>query len=304
MRYEFFALIPAILFLFIVIYFAIIYKYTKMLVKPPKRSVETLIEYEVAEKKFNRDWLEIPFEKMEMKSDYGYNLVAKYFENQVKSKKIMISLHGHGSSTVSQMKYLNMFFEEGFNVFMPNHRYSGESEGNSISLAVYEHEDVIKWIKILKEKFPGYELHIFGESMGAATAIMVTAKEKDIKSLIEYCGFYDIPTLVKHYVKKESVAKIVYPSIRFLTRLLYKIDLAKSKAGECMKTIDCPVLMIHSRADKVVSYENAQKFKSDRPDINLITFEDSAHARTMVKYPDEFKAAVHQFFIENNIVSD
>ncbi|HQC54642.1 MAG TPA: alpha/beta fold hydrolase [Clostridia bacterium] len=302
MRYELLALIPAILLFLSIVYLAIIFYYVKTLVKPRRRTIEEILDYEVEEKGFQKKWLDIPFEEMHMLSKRGYNLYAKFYKNSKPTNKIMISLHGHGSCSLSQMKYLEMFLGHGFNVFMPDHRYSGHSEGGCITLGVLEHEDVLQWINVLTEQYPDCELHIFGESMGAATATMVTAKYSDIRSLIEYCGFYDLQTMTKQYVKNESIAKIVWPAFRGVCKLVYKFDLAESKAGEAMAKINCPVLLMHSKADKVVSYENALKFKKVRPDIPLVTFEDTVHARSIVMEPDKFKSSICRFFKENGIV--
>lgn len=302
MRYELFILLPAILLFLTFVYYATIFYYVKKLVKPSRKTVEDVLNYEIEEKGFKKEWLDIPFEEMHMLSNHGYNVFAKFYTNPKPTKKIMISLHGHSSCSLSQMKYLEMFFDYGFNVFMPDHRYSGYSEGNCITLGVLEHEDVLQWMEMLVEKYPGYEMHIFGESMGAATAIMVAAKNDKIKSLIEYCGFYDLKTMTKQYVKKESVAKMIWPSYRWLCKIVYKFDLAESKAGESILKVKCPVLMIHSKADKIVGYENALKFKKARPDVPLITFEDTVHARSIIMDADKFKSEVYSFYKNNNIV--
>ena len=279
---------------FLSFYFLVFY-YLKKLVNPKKRTFEELVEYEVKEKNFNRKWLEIPFLEMRTTSIYGYNLFGRFYENNPDSSKIMISLHGHNSCSVSQMKYLEMFFEGGFNVFIPDHRHSGFSEGPSVTFGVKEKTDVINWIDILQEKYPNAEFYVFGESMGAATGIMVSAEDKRIKSLVEYCSFANIPRKQNDFLTK----KLFWPAMRLLCKIIYGFDFGDSDPLGAMKKVSIPVLIMHSQADSVVGFENALLLKEAKPDADFVSFTDSIHARSMVKYPGQFKEAVLNFLFKN-----
>lgn len=278
-------------------FFLIVFHYLKMLVHPQKRTFEELIEYEVKEKNFNRKWLEIPFLEMRTTSVYGYNLFGRFYQKKNhNSSKIMISLHGHNSCSVSQMKYLDMFFEGGFNVFIPDHRYSGFSEGPSVTFGIKEKTDVITWMDVLQEKYPEAEFYVFGESMGAATGIMVSAEDKRVKKLVEYCGFANIPTLMKQHIKNDFlIYKLFWPAMRLLCKIVYRFDLGKSDPLGAIEKISVPVLIMHSKADSVVGYENAMLLKNAKMEADFVSFSDSIHARSMVKYPEEFKGAVLEF---------
>lgn len=283
-------------FALLISFYAIVFHYLRKLVHPVKRTFEELVEYEVQEKGFKREWLEIPFVAMNQKSKFGYELFGKFYKNSKQTNKTMISLHGHNSCSVSQMKYLEMFFAEGFNVFMPDHRYSGFSQGKSVTFGVFEKEDVISWLQLLSERFPKNEFYIFGESMGAATAMMVAAEYTQINAVIEYCGFANMLTLIKQHIKNEYLAsKVFWPAMRMLCKLIYRFDLAKSNALESIKNIEAPVMIIHSKSDQVVGFENAMLLSQAKPEALFVTFEDTIHARSIVKYPEEFKRNIHDF---------
>ena len=114
----------------------IVYFVLKKLYKPTKRDYEMILAYETAEKGFQKRWLDIPYREMRRTSRYGYELFARYYDCGKDSNKIMLCLHGHNSCSLSQMKYLEMFLELGYNVFMPDHKRSGFSGGDIITFGI------------------------------------------------------------------------------------------------------------------------------------------------------------------------
>lgn len=262
---------------------------------PKKLDFEFLVEHETKEKGFKKEWLDIRYEPMEMVSKYGYKLFGRFYRNPKPTNKVMLSLHGHNSCSVSQMKYLNMFLDLGFNVFMPDHRRSGFSDGKSITFGHYEKYDVISWIDKLEKIDENFKFYIFGESMGAATAILVTSLDKRINLLISYCGYYDMKNIFKGHLKNKHLLNFIYPGIKLMSRLITKTDFNECSAGKAMKKVKVPTLVIHSEGDQLVIFENAKKMLEANPDAEHYFFKDTAHARSMVKYPEKFTEVVSNF---------
>ena len=269
---------------------------------PKKRSLEELIEYEIIEKDFKKEWLDIKYEPFSLDSSNGYNLMGRMYYNKQQTNKTILSLHGHNSCFVSQLKYLNMFLSFGFNVFIPDHRRSGFSDGKSITFGHYEKYDLIQWMDYLDEKLGAQKYIVFGESMGAATAIMATALDHRILALIEYCGFYDMKGALIGNVKKDALLSFIYPSILIMSRLLTRTKFSECAAGEYMKKVSVPTLIMHSKADKVVVYENALKHAKANPNARFYSFEDSIHARSMVAYPEIFRSQIESFLNDNHFI--
>ena len=292
--------ISFILALLVTAYFVVNFYVLRSLMRPKKREYEELLDYEITEKGFQKRWLDIPYEDMYITSDDGLKLHGKFFKCATDTNKIMLSLHGHNSCHVSQMKYLETFLELGYNVFMPDHRRSGESEGHTITFGAKEKYDTIKWIDYLEDLYPEAEFSVFGESMGAATAIMVTALDSRIKLLIEYCGYANMSEVAKGHVPKEWMIKFGKFGYKVVSRLIFGVPLKECDASEAMaKLKDKPVLMIHSKVDEVVVYSNALVLKEANPNAEFHTFEDTKHARSMVVYPEKFKEIITDFIQRN-----
>ncbi|MBO5773618.1 MAG: alpha/beta hydrolase [Clostridia bacterium] len=270
----------------------------KKLYKPSKRDYDFILDYEIREKGFQKRWLDIPFTAYRRESRYGYEVFGRYYECPAPSDKIMLSIHGHNSCGLSQMKYLELFLSLGYNVFIPDHKRSGFSGGDIITFGATEKYDVIDWIDLLAKEYPGKRFAIFGESMGGATSMMVADLDKRVEYLMEYCGYADFEGLLSKYIKNKTIRKILEPTFESVSRLFFKIEFNDFNAGKSLARVKKPTLIIHSEADKTVDFYNCEKLRAIKPDAKVHIFKDSMHARSMVKYPEEFTKVITEFVRE------
>ena len=280
--------------LLLAVWFTGLYFGIKGLVKPEKRTADYLVEYEVEEKGLDRAVTEIPFEQMYRTSRFGYELAARFYTSE-NSSKTVVCLHGHNSCFASQLKYLPIFLSLGYNVFIPDHRRSGLSGGDTVTFGAYEKHDVLDWISELRARRPGDSIALFGESMGAATAIMTAAEIPDAVFLIDYCGYANFEGLLTRYTDNKYIRKAVMPSIRLVCERCFGFDVNECDALEAITRVGCPILIMHSKADKTVNYKNALMLKEAAPHAELHTFPDSIHARSITKSPDEYADTVKEF---------
>lgn len=279
----------------VVFYLVITGSVIKKLMGPPKRDNNFLIDYETKEKKFDKAWLDIPYKAIRRKSRYGYGLFGRLYLNESPTDKFILLLHGHNNSSIGQLKYLELFRSLGYNIFIPDHRRSGDSGGRGITFGHYEKYDVLDWIDYLNNEYPSATFAIFGESMGAATATLVAARDKRIRFLIEYCGFANFKTLATAYVKSSRLYSILSLGLAINAFVFYGVKFKEIDAFLAMQTLKIPTLIIHSKQDKVVDISNAYALSKANPDAQVKLFEDSIHARTMATYPQEFTDTIKGF---------
>lgn len=265
----------------------------KQILKPRKRQPDELIAHEKDVKIFSDEWLQMPCETWERVSRYGYDVTGYYYDFGF--DRIMVCLHGHNSSHISQLKYMDMFHSLGFDVFVPDHRHAGNSGGDTVTMGAKEKWDVIDWLQVIRERRPGKKISVFGESMGAATAIMVAAIDGRLGYLIEYCGYANFKGLLARYFKSERARSFFYKYLKFVVKTVYRFDPDECDAEKAMKQISCPVLIIHSESDETVPFENASILRKAKPDARIKTFKAARHACSIKTYHDEFVETIRQF---------
>lgn len=265
-----------------------------------KRTNDQVLKHEIEVKNFDINLLDIPYESYFAQSRFGYRLHARLYMAEKPTNKFIVDLHGRHSSSISQLKYLHIFTEMGYNVFLPDHRYCGESGGMNITFGAYEKFDVMTWLTLLQKKFPQAEFAMFGESLGATTAILTTSMDSRIKALISYCGFADLSTLMKEitHTLAPRFLQIFLPSYKFVS-FVCGIVLSRNNAEKSMQKIKIPTLIMHSYGDKLINISHAKKLAKANSKAETVYFESSEHACSYVKYPEIFKNAVQSFLAKN-----
>ena len=173
-------------------------------------------------------------------------------------KKIVFIFHGYNSSGESVRKYASVFMKAGFSVIIPDNRFCGNSGGNYLGLASLDAEDSIAIFKWIKDCFPvEIPVGLFGESFGAAQAILLASSEiaENISFVISDSSFSDLYAFLKERVRADYRIK-AFP---LLTIALHVI---KKKYGISIKSISplkslsscggIPMFFIHGEDDTFI----------------------------------------------------
>jgi pimeloyl-ACP methyl ester carboxylesterase len=266
-----------------------------------RRPYDEQLQHEISEKDFDISLLDIAFEELWLTSDLGYRLYGRYYKASGSAKTCIIAVHGYTSFGISMLPYMKEFTALGYDVFIPDNRYFGQSGGTFCSFGYFERYDIVKWIDLLSERDPEMSFGIFGVSMGAAISMMVAAMDNRIKFLIEYCGYANMHGLLLPYMKNsEFLYKICAPSLFLASRILYGSKLDKIRPDLDIKSLTIPGMLLHSLEDTVVDYKNAVMLHTQRPDFTLVTFEHGRHARSISVNHDQFMSAVTLFLLNND----
>lgn len=271
--------------------FVTLFLLVRSYLKPEKRSDEDLIVHEKEVKKFSDQWLKEEYVPVWTESRFGYRLKGYFYDFGF--AETVVCLHGHNASHISQLKYMELFKKLGYNAFLPDHRYSGSSGGKYITFGAKEKIDAADAINNLKTLRPDVKIAgLFGESMGAATAMLLAPEFPDLGFLIEYCGYANFEGLLSGFLKNKTFRKLGVALIGMVTKAFYGFSPKECDAAEALTKTRCPLLILHSRADQVVAFENALILKGVRPDAETVFFDDSLHARSLCVYPERFESAV------------
>ena len=137
-------------------------------------------------------------------------------------------------------------------VFVVGYRGYGRSEGRPSEDGLYRDARAVWRHLTVEDGLPPDRIVIFGKSLGGAVAIDL-ATEVEPAGLIVESSFTSIPDMAgKHYP--------FVPKFMIRTRLN---SLAK------IRTISCPKLFIHSKADRVVPYALGRKLFEAAPEPKL-----------------------------------
>lgn len=141
-----------------------------------------------------RAWFKENRESSSLTADDGTELAAWYFAASENTHDYAVCLHGYTNEPIGMARYVKRFHDRGMNVLAPAARAHERSGGDYIGMGWPERLDVVAWIGRIVQADPEARILVFGESMGAATAMNVAGESlpANVKCIIEDCGYTSV----------------------------------------------------------------------------------------------------------------
>lgn len=286
----------------ILAYFAVGYVIASKLLRPKRQTVDDIVKKQTERGKIVAGDMDIPNEKFEIVSRFGYPLEGRLYKSQEKpQEKLLIWLHGYNACYINGIIQFKLYSKLGYDVFLPTHRYSGNSGGKSHTFGYREKEDVKSWIDFIKKEFPYKNYALAGESMGAATALLVASETDTFDFVIADSPYSSMLSVIKSKIKDEypSVLKIFLPAFCLMATMFFDVNPLKVAPLKVIEKINIPILLTQSKADKTVPYESYIEFTEKRKEIEAFDFDDPPHCQAIIKYPDIYREKITAFVKSN-----
>lgn len=250
------------------------------------------------------DYENLEYEEMEILSVDGFKLKGYYYNKFKESNKVMIIHHGYTANHYVCLQFLDIFFDEGFNVLLVDMRSHGESEGQYITYGHKEREDLNLWVDLIREKVgESGVIGLHGQSMGGATVLMYGGDYSEkIDFVIADCAYSSGKQILKYQFKQADVPFFpIYNLLNRACRSRCGFDMNKISPIDCIKDKDIPVLFVHGTGDKVVPVEMSEEmFKAKKGNKNkLVLIQDAIHVGAYSKDKKAYIEAVKEFI--NNL---
>lgn len=247
-------------------------------------------------------WLEnVRCQKISEETEDGYRLVAEEFLTEENSHKWALVLHGYTGWKEEMYPFACWYYEEGYHVVVPDLRCQGESEGDFIGMGWSDHFDCALWISYILSQDTDAQIIIHGQSMGAATALMMTGDEdisENIAAVISDCAYTDAYSMFGEKIK-EWFSLPAFPlvdSACIVLRLRGGYNLKDASAINAVQKSNTPTLFIHGDADAMISVEMTKGlYEAANCSKELLIVEGAGHAQSQDKDPDTYYGTIKSF---------
>ncbi|MCL2593706.1 MAG: alpha/beta hydrolase [Defluviitaleaceae bacterium] len=208
-----------------------------------------------------KDWFFslIP-EVLQIKSD-GYMLNGYYLSQ--KSRKTVVLLHGWRDDAISRISSVKFYYNMGFNVFIPDIRAHGKSDGKYIGMGCYDQDDILKWLHVLEQK-DECNFVLDGYSMGGATALSLSGRAflpDSIKVIITEGVYTSVKELLPTKVKPNwpIIKHLLLIFIEFWCKVIVGYRFNEKTPEQMVQRSKIPTLIIHGMKDNFVPLHMAKK---------------------------------------------
>jgi fermentation-respiration switch protein FrsA (DUF1100 family) len=173
---------------------------------------------------------------IKLDSGNGTQISAVYLPQETSTYTILYS-HGNAEDLGYIQPVLQKLLKTGFSVFAYDYRGYGTSEGTPSERNAYKDIDAAYKYLTQQLKVPPKQIIAYGFSVGGGVAVDLASRQPLAGLILENCF-----TTVFQVVM--SIPIIPFDKFRNIDKI------AK---------VDCPVLVIHGKADEVVSWSHGQK---------------------------------------------
>ena len=253
------------------------------------------------------DFAAVPCEHVSIRSHDGLELRARYYHRS-SSAPLDICCHGyHGSAIRDFCGGAQIALASGHNVLLIDQRAHGASSGSVISFGILERRDVLSWIEYGKSRLrPDVPVLIYGVSMGAATALMVSGMAElpsNVRGIVADCPFSAPEKIIRKVACDMHLpGALVSPFARLAARVFGGFDLAETDAVESVKRAKVPIMIIHGEDDRFVPCGMSREIHAANPElVTLHTFPDAGHGLSYIVDTPRYTRAVCDFVDTLNI---
>jgi len=169
--------------------------------------------------------------------------LSGWFIPAPKARATLLFCHGNAGNISHRLESIRQFHQLGLNVFIFDYRGYGESEGVPTEAGTYRDAEAARRYLVETRGLAPEHIVYFGRSLGAAIAAWL-ATQHPPRALIVESAFTSVP----------DFGAEIYPwlPVRLLARLRYPTQ-------EYLRSVQAPVLVVHSRDDEIVPFRHAEK---------------------------------------------
>jgi fermentation-respiration switch protein FrsA (DUF1100 family) len=173
---------------------------------------------------------------LKLQTPDGSHISARYFKNPNAKLTILFS-HGNGEDIGGLDGLARYFIEAGLSMFVYDYHGYGTSEGSPTEANAYRDIDAAYDYLTVNEGLDPQQIVLHGRSLGGAVSVDLAAR-RPVGGLILESTFVS--------------------GFRVLTSVpLFPVD--RLESGKKMSKIQCPVLVIHGMADRVIPLWHGQR---------------------------------------------
>ena len=252
----------------------------------------------------NREWLEQQeLEHITITARDGIELHANYFPAENSSNKLVICNHGYTGRGMKDCASIAVFFHKiGYDCLLVDHRGHGDSEGDYIGFGILDRYDCLRWIQYVNNRFENSkQILLYGVSMGATTALMVTGfpeVENSAKAVIADCAFTSPHEVFRHILKRDYHLP-EFPIMNINNAMCRK------KAGygfddystlDAVRSTNIPVLFIHGAEDNFVPvYMSRQNYDICSSEKDIMIVENAGHGASYYENVPAYEEKIKSF---------
>jgi len=235
--------------------------------------------------------LGMPYEFLTYPSHNGKKLYAILFQTEQQPKGIVVHFHGNFGNVSNHFLESQFLTKYGFDVLVFDYQGFGGSEGQPTPQRTVEDGLTTVRLAQTRNRNPKGGVVVFGQSLGAAVAAVVTAKEPLVKAVVLEAGFTSYRSMARVVMKRSFFLWPLYPIYPFFLTTHFDANNFVAKISPR------PVLFIHGTQDRIVpTFMSHQLYEKAKDPKQLWLIDGADHLECRRKEGVVYEKRVADFF--------
>ena len=242
----------------------------------------------------------LPFEDVTVTNPDGMKLAGWFIPSE--NGAVIIMQHGYKSTRRELLNEAEIMHRHGYGVLITSIRAHDYSEGELITLGIYEVDDMEAWYQYLltRDDFDHDRIGIIGNSYGGMLSIQYAAQNENIKAVVANCAFSSMPdtvaTSVTHFTGLPEFPFV--PLIVFWAEADTGVKIEEIDATKWISQISPrPVFLMQGGKDTVISPESGQLLYDAAGEPKELWYDaELGHVEFDKERPEEYETRVSAFF--------
>jgi len=188
---------------------------------------------------------------------------------------VILHLHGQAESILSHQDIALFCLEKGYGLFMLSYRGHYKSSGSASEQGVYN--DAKASMLQLKRLGADKEIILWGHSLGTVVAVE-TALQNNVAGIILQSPIKEIKSAamdINNFYCHRLKFNILGP---FVNKYIQRMDfLQKMDNMNKIKDVKCPILILHSKSDRIAPCQNSIDLAKQNKNAELFITDSGSH---------------------------
>ena len=178
-------------------------------------------------------------------------------------------LHGWGGNAEMMLPLAKPLHDAGYTLLVFDARSHGRSDDDTFSSMPRFAEDLehaVDWLAT-KTGLPTSRIGIIGHSVGAAAALLLASRRKDLAAVVSIAAFAHPAGIMRRWLKQKHIP--YWPLGAYVLFYIQRVighcfdDIAPCNT---IRKVSCPVLLAHGTEDEMVPESEARQIHANRHD--------------------------------------
>jgi pimeloyl-ACP methyl ester carboxylesterase len=186
----------------------------------------------------------------------------------------------------------------GYDLLVYDHRATGASDGDLITVGTREADDVEAAVTLAIERSTA-PVALFGHSLGGSIAILAAARDERVAAVVDDGGFGSVEELITstgHRYTRPLPPGLLAAPVVFLVQLLGGFDLRAIRPIDAAARLRAPLLVMAGEADRMVPVEQQRELAEHAAGpTRYVVFEGAGHGDAHTLYRSDYEGLVLGF---------